>query len=260
MLIMEDTACEKYTRVDSVYEVYKGYTYHPPGCPPLPRESFMDLIQDLEEVETMQDLNAFVSMSSSARTVDAVRPDGDTNTPISKLDSSSSTASTSTRTRPELIRGTLRPPDKVIQKMHESIWEVVGMSWKRAKAYGWSEQGIETGREKERRETEKKTEMVRRRMREEREARVRAMERDGVGLGMGKTGGVDRDRHVRMEGKGSGLVGSQAYVNGRDGGGGGASGAIPVSNTGSLSYPATRLPKHPEQAPRVAPEDFVLLW
>jgi hypothetical protein len=50
---------------------------------------------------------------------------------------------------PTLIGVTLKSPESMLVKEHESIWESVGMSWKKARAYEWNESRLVDTRERE---------------------------------------------------------------------------------------------------------------
>lgn len=178
-----DPSTAHYTRIDSIYNLYRAYAYHPFRCPVLNYQAFEEvLIQavgaegivdglyagqvepDTEEGNAdrnrddemqgkgtqMDEDDASGSVSNATTAVPAVAmtllptipATAATAEPtaipsITSTDSSSSQPKLNPRSR--LIRLTIRPPDKVIQKSHEAIWESVGMNWKKARTFGWDE-------------------------------------------------------------------------------------------------------------------------
>jgi hypothetical protein len=178
-----DPSTAHYTRIDSIYNLYRAYAYHPFRCPVLDYQAFEEvLIQAVGAERVMDDLHdgqvepdtedgradgdrddqaqgkrpemdeddASGSVSNATTAVPAVAM-----TPLPTIPATAATAEpitipsiTSTnpsnpqpkpRSRSRLIRLTVRPPDKVIQKSHEAIWESVGMNWKKARTFGWDE-------------------------------------------------------------------------------------------------------------------------
>ena len=68
------------------------------------------------------------------------------------------------RKLPTLIGVTLKSPESMLVKEHESIWESVGMSWKKARAYEWNESRLVETREMETAAKTAKVEEKRRRV------------------------------------------------------------------------------------------------
>jgi hypothetical protein len=179
-----DPSTAHYTRIDSIYNLYRAYAYHPFRCPVLDHQAFEEvLIQAVGAERVMDDLHdGQVEPDPDEGNADGDRDDemqgkrpemdeddasgsvsNATTTAISAvatkpLPTISRTAATAeptaipskTSTKPSdsqptpnsrsrLIRLTIRPPDKVIQKSHEAIWESVGMNWKKARTFGWDE-------------------------------------------------------------------------------------------------------------------------
>jgi hypothetical protein len=178
-----DPSTAHYTRIDSIYNLYRAYAYHPFRCPVLDYQAFEEvLIQavgaegivnglhdgqvepdmgDINGDDEMQgkgtqmdedDASGSVSKSSSGSVSNATTAvSAVATTPLATISATAITAEPTaipSRTPPSpskttslsrLIRLTVRPPDKVIQKSHEAIWESVGMNWKKARTFGWDE-------------------------------------------------------------------------------------------------------------------------
>lgn len=187
-----DPSTAHYTRIDSIYNLYRAYAYHPFRCPVLDYQAFEEvLIQAVGAERAMDDLHdgqvepdtedgradgdrddqmqgkgtdmdeddASGSVSNATTAVSAVAT-----TPLPTTSKAATAEPTSTpstfptdssnpqptpNSRSRLIRLTIRPPDKVIQKSHEAIWEAVGMNWKKARTFGWDERRMIGTRKRE---------------------------------------------------------------------------------------------------------------
>lgn len=224
-----DPSTAHYTRIDSIYNLYRAYAYHPFRCPVLDHQAFEEvLIQAVGAERVMDDLHdgqvepdpdegnadgdrddemqakrpemdeddASGSVSNATTAVPAVAmtllptipATAATAEPtaipsITSTDSSSSQPKLNPRSR--LIRLTIRPPDKVIQKTHEAIWESVGMNWKKARTFGWDEVRMIGTRKREVGGTQGR-------------AQVKLKVKDGLGMG-------EEQRQRRNTGMNSGM-------------------------------------------------------
>jgi hypothetical protein len=185
-----DPSTAHYTRLDSIYNLYRAYAYHPFRCPVLDYQAFeevliqavgaervMDDLHDGQVEPDMDDINGDDEMQDKKTEMDEDDASGSVSnatttaksavatTPLSTISRTAATAEPTTipsiistnphnsqptpTSRSRLIRLTIRPPDKVIQKSHEAIWESVGMNWKKARTFGWDERRMVGTRKRE---------------------------------------------------------------------------------------------------------------
>ena len=155
---------DRYTRLDSVFQLYRAYAYHPFRCPPLDREMFDEVLLESARIGmgpcSPDDLVTGLSSGHQVYGDGHGHGDGDVvngGTGSTVVNGDDDVA----RPRPRLIRASIRPPDKVLQKAHEAIWESIGLNWKKARGFNWDEHEILRTRQRDkevrqRRQEEKK--------------------------------------------------------------------------------------------------------
>lgn len=201
-----DPGEERYTRLDSVFHLYRAYAYHPFRCPVLDQEAFEEVLFEGARtgMSSWKEDDLVGGLPGDAGCEDCGKGDASkTSAMTNGNDRPQANGRAGPHPRPRIIRGTIRSPDKVIQKAHEAIWESIGLNWKKARGYNWAEGEIIKARERERVEKQK-----------ERERRVEAKRRVGManqgnavpvpgmetGTGTGRMSGGLRQVEVRPRG------------------------------------------------------------
>ena len=294
-----DPSTAHYTRLDSIYDLYRAYAYHPFRCPILDYRAFeevliqavgaggiVDGLHDVQVEPDVDDINgddemqdkktemdeddASGSVSNATTAVSAVATTSLPTISIAATTAEHTAIPSRTPTNPSnpqpelnprsrLIRLTIRPPDKVIQKSHEAIWESVGMNWKKARTFGWDERRMVGTRKREVGGTQGR-------------AQVKLKVKDGLGMG-------EEQRQRKNTGMNSGM--SMGAVAGRTvyHGAGTVTGPGPgpgpglgirtemASHSASMRTPGPPTLRPVEVRPRVAvglpgrvPPDFVTIW
>lgn len=140
MLTPEDKSKPRFTYLSSVYDVYKSYAYHPPGCPLLEYDDFVDLVRGKENIVMRKDGTLWPGDEIEKGYYDVTAEVGDWR-PSSVAPTSqpkdTSPADPSSSSSWLLVRASLQLGHKTPVKVHEAIWFSVGMGWRKAKMFNW---------------------------------------------------------------------------------------------------------------------------
>ena len=134
---VEHPADNHYTTIESAYHLYRAYAYHPFQCPLLDTDAFIQVV--------------IGGSSSGGREGWSGKSWYDVTDEATLAGNPTSQAGSSSHVKklPTLIGVTLKAPESMLVREHESIWESVGMSWKKARTYEWNESRLVDTRERE---------------------------------------------------------------------------------------------------------------